>query len=306
MEAFKAGQWNHKQQLAIAGLVLATVCWGGNSVAGRLSVGEIPPVALSFWRWTLAFVILLLFCGRKVVAERQVIWRYKGKLVLLAITSITSFNTLLYIAAQTTQAVNITLVQISLPVVAIVLSIPLLKVFPSKRELLGVLIALPGLLVIFSHGNLSALAELRFGRGDMIMMLATCCWGLYTVLLKRFSIPLNGLVLLTVLVGMGLCFLSPFYLWEYSLKGGFELDANTALLLTYVVLFASLTAYLSWNHGVAVLGANTASMFNFLIPVFSASFAIPILGESLHGYHLVGASFIFSGIWLATRNRVYR
>lgn len=301
MGAWLSAEQSRNRLSAIIGLMLATLCWGGNSVAARLSVGEIYPFSLSFWRWTLVFLILVPFTGRQVLAEKQTIFQHWKPLILLAITSIASFNSLLYLAAQSTEAINIALIQISLPFVCIVLSVPLLKVFPGKYQIAGLLVAFPGLLTIFSHGNLSSLAALNFGRGDLIMMMAVVCWGLYTVLLRRFAVPLGGYVLFTVCVGTGIVFILPFYLWELAQVGGFKLSAPNLLLLGYVALFASIVAYLSWNFGVAQLGANQASMFNFLVPVFSALIAIPVLGEQLYGYHLLGAALIFSGLWLSNR-----
>ena len=288
--------------LVVAGLVLGTMCWGGNSVAGRLSVGEIPPVALSFWRWTCAFIILITISWGDVWRLRRKIWQHKKQLMPLALLSITSFNTLLYLSAQSTLAVNIALIQTALPVFAISLSISLLNEKPTINQLLGGAIAIPGLLLIFSQGQLNNLLALKFGKGDLIMFFAVFCWGLYTVLLRRYHLPFKGIHLLTVLVGLGVTMLFPVYLWEYSIKGGFELNPRNAGLLSYVVLFASLVAYLCWNNGVRVLGASKASMFNFLIPVFAAAIAIPVLGEPLHAYHLFAAVFIFSGLWLTTRS----
>ncbi|WP_252178234.1 DMT family transporter [Endozoicomonas sp. 4G] len=287
--------------LAITGLVLATFCWGANLVAGRMSVGDIPPVALSFWRWALAFVILFSFTGKQLIKQRKVIFQSRYQLLVLGFFSITCFNTLLYIAAQSTQAVSLALIQIALPVITMILAVPLLNIFPKKRQLFGMGMAIPGLLTIFSKGEWSSLASLNFGRGDMIMFVATCCWGCYTVLLKRFELPVSGAQLLTTLIGIGVIILLPFYLWELSIKGGFTVSLKALYLISYAVLFASLIAYMSWNFGVSVLGANTAAMFNFLIPVFSAVLAIPMLGETLYQYHLMGAGLIFAGLWITNR-----
>ena len=133
------------------------------------------------------------------------------------------------------------------------------------------------------------------------MMLATFSWAMYTVLLKRFYLPVQGVTLLTVLVALGVTMLLPFYLWELSVKGGFAIAANTTGLLIYVVLFPSLLSYLAWNHGVKVLGANQTTMFNFLIPVFAAALAIPLLGEPLEMYHILAGILIFCGLWLTVK-----
>lgn len=182
--------------IAASGLVIATLCWGGNTIAGRLSVGDIPPVALSFWRWSFCLLFLLPFSVKQIWSERHNIWQHKGSLLLLAFFSITSFNTVLYLAAQSTQAVNMALIQTSLPIMAMLLSVPLLRVFPFRNQIIGGLIAIAGLLLIFSQGSFENLSELQFGHGDLLMMFATFSWATYTVLLKRFHLPVQGVTLL--------------------------------------------------------------------------------------------------------------
>ena len=293
--------FSNRRKLAILGLILATMCWGGNSVAGRMSVGEIPPFALSFWRWLLAFIVLLPFTWKTVVRQRREVVAHWKIILPLAILSISCFNSLLYHAVQTTQAVNIALLQVSLPVFTMILAVPLLKQLPTRMQLAGMLIAIPGLAVILGKGQWQAIENLDFGIGDLIMLSAVVIWAVYTVLLKRFTLPLSGAPMLTVFIGVGVIFILPFYLWELSVRGGFELKGSTIALLGYVVIFASLLAYISWNFGVSILGASNAAMFNFLMPVFSAAFAIPLLGESLQSYHWLGAALIFAGLWVVSR-----
>nr|WP_228550532.1 DMT family transporter [Endozoicomonas sp. OPT23] len=285
-------------------MVLAVMCWGGNSVAGRMSVGEIPPLALSFWRWFLALLVILPFTWKTVLRNRREVLSHWKAILPLAVLSISCFNSLLYLAVQTTQAVNIALLQVSLPVFTMVLAIPLLKQFPTKVQLLGMLIAVPGLILILGKGHWQSIIELNFGEGDLIMLSAVTLWAIYTVLLKRFTLPLSGAPMLTVFIAVGVVFILPFYLWELSIKGGFELNTSTVSLLSYVVIFASLVAYICWNFGVDVLGASNTALFNFLMPVFAAAFAIPLLGETLNHYHWTGAFLIFTGLWVSSRKQV--
>ncbi|WP_211824304.1 DMT family transporter [Kistimonas asteriae] len=288
---------------ATIALVAAILFWAGNSVAGRMSIGVVPPVALAFWRWFFAFVCLLLITWRQIHAHRGTIWRYRYCLLTLAVLSITTFNTLLYLAAQSTQAVNIALIQTSLPLVTLLLSIFLLNEIPRLRQVMGLLIILAGLLYVISRGEWQQLLQLKSQRGDLYMLVAVTFWGLYSVLYKRFAIPLPGIVILTVLVGIGMPVLMPFYLWEYSLVGGFALTFQSVALLIYVTVFASILSYLAWNNGVRVLGSSSASLFNSLMPVFVAFLAFLFLGESLHSYHFVGGGLILTGLWLALHRR---
>ncbi len=289
--------------MATLALVAAILFWAGNSVAGRMSIGVVPPVALAFWRWFFAFVCLLLMTWRQLYVHRATIWSYRYRLLILAVLSVTTFNTLLYLAAQSTQAVNIALIQTSLPLVTIILSIFLLNEIPRLRQVMGLLIILAGLLYVISRGEWRQLLLLQSQRGDLYMLVAVTCWGLYSVLYKRFAIPLPGIVILSVLVGIGMPVLLPFYLWEYSLVGGFAVSFHSMALLAYVTVFASILSYLAWNNGVRMLGSNSASLFNSLMPVFVALLAFLFLGESLHAYHFTGGGLIMAGLWLALHHR---
>lgn len=227
----------HSNILAILAVVLATLCWAGeNLVANQMSVEGIPPIALSFWRWTLAFLILFSFTGKKLIQQRKVIFQGRYQLLVLGFLGIFCANTLLYIAAESTQAVTLALIEMILPVITMILAVPLLHVFPKKRQLFGMGMAIPGLLTILSKGEWSMLVSLDFGRGDMIMFLAMCCWGLYTVLLKRFELPLSEAQLLTTLIGIGAMFLLPFYLWEPASERSFSISQDALYVIIYEIL----------------------------------------------------------------------
>ncbi len=281
---------------AVFCLVAGILFWAGNSIAGRLSVGAIPPVSLAFWRWVFAFIVLLPFAWPQLRGKKPLIWKHRYQLLILAVLSISCFNTLLYLAAQTTQALNIVLIQTSLPLLTFLFSFLLLKQLPTKRQIIGLLFISIGLATVLSRGNLQHLINLEGHTGDILMITAVSAWGLYSVLLKRFSIPLPGVALLSLQIGIGVILLMPFYLIEFHSKGGFELNQKTLLLIAYVALFASILSYLSWNNGVKVLGSNAASMFNGLLPIFTALLALLILKEPLYSYHFIGGGFIILGL----------
>ena len=144
---------------------------------------------------------------------------------------------------------------------------------------------------------------MEFNRGDLIMLLAVLDWALYTVLLRRWSAylaPIPPLALLGMFMLLGVPMILPLYLYELST--GAQLLATPANLaaIAYTAVFASLVAYLGWNNGVKVLGASTAAMGNYLMPVFTAILGWILLGESLQLFHWFGGALIFAGLLLAT------
>ncbi len=289
--------------LAWAGLVTAVLCWSGNALVARAVLGEVPPMALAFWRWALALALLLPFTAASLWRWRGELRRAGWRLVALAIPAITCFNTLLYFAAQSTGAVNITLINTCLPLVAFIASGLLLGNWPGRHTWLGLAVAAGGILYLISQGSWARLAALDFHQGDLVMLLAISLWGLYTVLLKRWHgyLGMPTLVLLTVLIAIGLPLLAPVYLWELQRVGGFAPTPGNLAAIGYTAVFASLLAYLGWNHGVRVLGASRASMTNYLMPLFTAVLAWLLLGEALRAYHWIGGGFILAGLLLTSR-----
>jgi len=286
---------------AIAGLLLCALIWAGNALVARATAGLLPPIGLSFWRWTTALLLILPFTLRGLWRKRAVLLLHWKQIATLSALSISSYNTLLYLAAQSTTAINITLVNTGLPVAAFIWSVLLLRQWPSRQTLAGTLLSFTGLLVILSTGQLGKLAHLVFNPGDLVMLAAVMTWGLYSVLLRRWMIPVPGLTLLTAMLLCGVPLLLPVYLWEYSHTGPMPLTLVTLGAVSYTALLASLFAYLAWNNGVRILGPATASLFSYLMPVFTALLGVLLLGEHLHWYHLLGGTLTFSGLLLATR-----
>ncbi len=287
----------------MAGLVICTLAWAGNALVARASAGLLPPVSLSFWRWATALMLVLPFTLQGLWRYRTVLLPRWRQLAVLAALSITSYNTLLYLAAQSTTAINITLVNTGLPVAAFVWSVVLLRQWPTRATVLGTMLSFIGLLVILSTGQPGRLLALEFNPGDLIMVVAVLTWGLYSVLLRLWPIPVPGLIQLAAMLICGVPLLLPFYLWEYSVAGGMALTAQAVGAIAYTAVIASLVAYLAWNNGVKVLGPATASLFSYLMPVFAALLSVLLLGEHLQWFHLLGGLLTFAGLLLATRVR---
>ena len=284
----------------MAGLVLCCLIWAGNALIARASAGILPPVGLSFWRWMMALLLLLPFTLRGLWRDRLLLLQYWKQIGVLAALSITSYNTLLYLAAQTSTAINITLVNTGLPVAAFIWTMLLLRQLPGKAMLLGTALSFLGLLVILSMGDPVRLLGLSFNPGDLIMVVAVLAWGLYSVRLRMWMLPRSGMTQLAAMLLFGVPLLLPFYLWEYSQFGPMPLDANSLMAIAYTAVLASLAAYLAWNNGVRILGPATATLFSYLMPVFAALLSILLLGEALQWFHLLGGSLTFAGLLLAT------
>ena len=292
-----------KTAWAWLGLVLGNLFWAGNALVARLVRDDIPPISLGFWRWTLALVILLPFVAPALWRARQAIVYGGWRLVVLSVVSICAYNTLLYSAAHTTEAINITLVTTCLPLATFIFAGILLKEWPRPLAWGGMAIAAAGLLVLISRGEWQRFLSLNFNKGDVLMLLAVADWALYSVLLRRWArwIQISALPLLGLSILIGVPIMAPLYAYEFSQVGGFALTQANLAAIAYTAVFASLFSYFAWTYGVQIVGAAKASLSSYLMPVFTAVLGWIWLGEYLAGFHVVGAALIFSGLIVATR-----
>ena len=292
-----------RQGPAFAGLLIAVLCWSGNALVGRAFHDSIPPLSLSFWRWVLATSLLLPFVAKGIWTHRATLRAAGWRLPVLAAMGIASYNSLLYTAAQSTEAINLTLVNTCLPLATFIGAGFLLGEWPLRRAWFGMAVAAGGLLYLISRGSWQTFASLSFQRGDLIMLLAVLAWALYTLLLRRWArhLLVPPLVLLGVLMLLGLPLILPFYLLELGRVGGFALTPSNLAAIGYTAVFASLVAYVGWNHGVKIVGAGRAAMVMYLMPVLTALLGWVLLGEALRTFHWIGGALIFAGLLLATR-----
>jgi drug/metabolite transporter (DMT)-like permease len=294
------GRWLANQPYLL--LCITALCWAGNAIVGRLAAGHIPPVTLSFLRWSLAFLIILPFAWKHLVRDWPAIRSRLGLMVMLSIAGISIFNTLQYWALEHTQALNTLLLQSAGPLIVAVWSLILLGVRLTLAQAIGVLVSMAGVLVILLHGDLTTLSNIEFNKGDLIFIVALIIFGLYSVLtLKRPAI--HGLSFVAFTFGCGAACLIPLWIWELISRPVMTLDAKNLLSLFYVAVFPSTLAYLCFNRGVQLIGANRAAPFFHVVPVFGAVMAIVFLGERPQAFHFIGFALVLTGVYAASRKQ---
>jgi len=283
-------------------LVLTTLFWAGNFIVGKAaSLFEIPPFTLNFYRWTFAWLILAPFTLKEIVEKKKYIFENIKLIIVLGITSITIFNSIVYYSLNFTQVISGVLMISTIPVMIIIFCW-LLKIEKTNIfQILGVIFSLCGVFVIITKANLSILINLNFNKGDLWMVLAMFSWALYSALLRKKKLELSQLSLLQTIISAGLVFLLPAYLLEMALGYSANIHLPFILTLTYVVLFPGLASFILWIKGISIIGSNRAGIFLHLIPIFSTVFAIIIFKEKFMLYHLIGAILIIAGIILSSK-----
>jgi drug/metabolite transporter (DMT)-like permease len=281
-------------------LILTTLFWSGNFVLSRGMHAEIPPFSLSFWRWAVALLILSCFSLRHFLAQRELVFKYRNFIVIQGVVGVAGFNSLIYMAMQTTTAINAVLVNSCIPVIIVLISWAMYNDRLSLRQYLGVSISLCGVILIISRGELSTLLELQFNRGDILVFIAAILWAFYSANLKRYPKGLHPLAYQMGIVLVGLLILLPLYLLEIFAGRIMVLSTGSIVTIVYVALFASVLAFIFWNRAVTMLGANIAGPFIHLMPVFSTILAVIFLGEKLTPNHIQAILLIFGGILMTT------
>ncbi len=296
--AASSGNWLANQPYLL--LSITALCWAGNAIVGRLAAGHIPPVTLSFLRWSFAFLIILPFAWKHLKRDWGAIRAGLGTMIFLSVIGISAFNTLQYWALEHTQALNTLLLQSAGPLFVAVWSLILLGVRLTLAQAGGIALSLIGVLVILLHGDLTALTSIEFNKGDIIFTAALAIFGLYSVLsLKRPQI--HGLSFVGFTFGCGAVCLVPLWIWELFTRPAMQLDAANLLSLFYVAVFPSTLAYLCFNRGVQLIGANRAAPFFHVVPVFGSAMAIVFLGEHPQLFHIIGFALVLTGVFVASR-----
>ena len=278
---------------------LCVLFWSGNFVLGRMVRDDLQPMELAFFRW--AFVCVMLLPALFVVNVRNVLRLIRSHFVVisvLAILSVTFFNTILYTALQTTTATNALLINSSVPVMILILSALILKSDVSNRQVAGIFLSTVGVVFLILKGDFENAAALNLSHGDFWMLVSSLVWALYSVLFKLRPEGFTDGELFVANMYLGFLYLLPLYLAQgYPLHTEALRLENDWPYFLYVSLFASILSYLFWNKGIDVLGAAKTGQFTHLMPLFGAILAYLFLGETLRFYHIVGAVLIGAGIY---------
>jgi drug/metabolite transporter (DMT)-like permease len=285
-------------------LSLTVLFWSANWVIGRAVVGAVPPVALAFWRWSLAVLFMLPFAWPQVRKHWPQIRANWKVIAMLAILGTGYHNLFSYLGLNYTTATNGVMLNSSIPVFIIALGWLFFGHRISALQLTGVGISLVGVLSILARGDWEILAKLQLNFGDLILLGAMMQWALYTLALKWRPAGIPALAFLCTCAAIGVVAMVPAYAFELGAGKSIHWSWPVVGALIYVGLFPSFFAYIFWNRAVAEVGPGVSGLFVHLMPVFGSLLAWLFLGERLYWFHLLGILLILSGIFLSTRKGV--
>ena len=293
-----------KFNLAYIFLFFSVLFWAGNFIVGKIASNyEIPPFSLNFYRWFFAWLILAPFTIPEILKKINYVKKNLIYLIILGITSVTIFNSIVYYALNFTQVISGVLMISTIPVMIIFISSLLKTDKTNIFQILGVILSFVGVIAIITKADIELIKQLKFNKGDLTMVIAMLSWATYSALLKQKKHELTQLSLLEVIITFGLMFLIPIYFIEMQMGYLIKLDTPFILTLTYVVLFPGIISFICWIKGIALIGPNRSGIFLHLMPILSAIMAMILFKEKFMFYHFLGAIFILSGIILSNKKR---
>lgn len=295
-----------KKNEVIAILLAFSACiiWSGNFVIARGVSDWIAPMTLAFWRWFIAFIVIFPFGFSQIRKELPIIrnnWKY---LLIMGVLGVGVYNTLIYYAGHYTSTYHIALISATAPIGTLLLA----GIFGIERlsryKVLGAISAFAGALTVVTEGHIGSIFNQTWNTGDIILIFSTLIWASWSVAITLKPKGLSTRSFLTVIIGIGTLFLTPFYIRDiyYIGPGPFTVEAFSIYL--YIGVMASVIAWFFWQHSVETVGSVKTSLIYYSMPIFSGFLAILILDEKQEAYHIYGFILVFAGIIISNLRKM--
>ena len=281
-------------------LAIAALCWSGNHIVGRAMSGHVPPLTVSALRWLLPALAMWPWAHPHLRRDWPVMRAHWKIMLWLGLTGGTVFTALQYIGLQYTVAFNVSVMNSLVPVLILASGALLFGDRISLRQIGGIALSSLGVMAIIAHGRFETLLNLGFNWGDLIILFNMLVFSVYAACLRRLP-KLHPLSFLFALAVISTVSTAPFALWEAAAGYTLRFDWLTLGSIAYVSVFSSVVAFIAWNRGVELIGANRSGPFLHLVPVCTAVVGGVLLGEHLAAYHVAGFVLIIAGVWLASQ-----
>ena len=284
-------------------IIGASIILASNHIVARHLNGVIPPMGLVFWRMAIGAIVLMPFAAPGIYANRALILKHWKLFLMLGVLFVPLANGIIYVAYNFTTALNGGVVSASQPALTVILSWLLFRDLINSKQGVGILIAAAGVFAILTQGEPAALLHLQFNSGDLMMIAATLFIAAHNVLLRLVPAAIRILPLLVVIQLAGLLVATPLYIAETLFYRPVPVTPETIAAMLWVGIAVTVLAVGLTNTAVRIIGANKASVGNYLRAGFTAILAILLLGEQFQTFHAVGLVLVIGGVFLMTRSR---
>ena len=284
-------------------LTLASLFWGFNAIASRLAIDEISPMSLVSGRWLGVMIILSIICRHQLSLGFQVFKSNYKWMIMMGLFGFTTFNSLYYISAHYTVAINLGIVQSTTPAFIMIISMFWLKTRINLKQVTGLLITFIGVSIVISNGNLASLLRLKLNNGDLLLIVACIFYAIYAVGLRKRP-EINDVLLMTFFSYVAFIGSLPGLIIEITQYSFFFPTFKGLMILSVIIIFPSLLAQILFMKGVKIVGPALSGLYTNLVPIFTSVLAIIVLDEVFHIYHLTSLIIIFLGIYIFDRKKI--
>ncbi len=261
---------------------------------------SVPPVTLSFLRGLTVVIVLIPFGMRGLCRNMPVIRKHLGYLALSAFLGVTLSNTLIYVAAHTSQALNLSLLTLCSPIFVAIFARLFLHDTLTIRRIAGLLMATVGAVLLITGGQVGHLKSLTFAEGNLWMLVQAASFALYCILVQVKPAEISQGTFLSSMFVLGWLLLVPWFVWEISGVYAIRLSETALMAIIYLAVGPSLLAYLCWNRAIKMIGPVRTGLVYYCIPLFSGIEAYVLLNEPVHWVHALSGALILAGVVIAT------
>ncbi len=281
-------------------LVITALMWAGNAIAGKFAVGHVSPFLLTSLRWIIATAILAVWAAPHLRRDLAAMRRHAAYLFAMGALGFAIFNDMFYLALTYTSAINVAILQSSMPLAVFGLNFAFHAIRATPMQIAGFGLTLIGVIVIATRGDLLALGAMDLNLGDVLMVIAISIYGAYSVWLAKKP-QMHWLSFLTgASLGASIASL-PFAAWEIAAGSVIYPDLPGWAVTLFTAVGPAIVAQLCWARGLEIIGSNRGGVFINVQPIFASVLAVALLGESFHVYHGVAMALVFGGVWLSQR-----
>ena len=284
-------------------LTLASLFWGFNAIASRLAIDEISPMSLVSGRWLGVLIILSIICRHQLSLGFQVFKSNYKWMIVMGLCGFTTFNSIYYISAHHTVAINLGIVQSTTPAFIMIISMFWLKTRINLKQVTGLLITFIGVSIVISNGNFASLLRLKLNNGDLLLIVACIFYAIYAVGLRKRP-EINDVLLMTFFSYVAFIGSLPGLIIEITQYSFFFPTFKGLMILSVIIIFPSLLAQILFMKGVKIVGPALSGLYTNLVPIFTSVLAIIVLDENFHIYHLISLIIIFLGIYIFDRKKI--
>ena len=287
-------------------IIFGALIIASNHVLARYLEGAIPPMGLVFWRMVTGALFLAPFTAYGLFVNRKLIFKHWLLFFIMGALFVPLGNGLIYVSYIYTTAVNGGLVSASQPAITVLLTWLLYQELINMKQCVGIVIAATGVLTIITQGEPSALLRMEFNIGDLIMLAAVVFGAGYNVLIRKVPEQISVSQLLVIVLFSGSLITLPFYIAETLYLRPVPLDLFTVFSILWVGIAVTAIAVAMISFSIRRVGANKASVSNYLRAVFTALLGVVLLAEDFKTFHLVAMVLVIGGVYLMTFGTVVK